>query len=67
MLGLKRIILPGFKYAKIGGIRQDLQPATQVQHEVDFADNDLQTEQKLQRLMQALDALNDRMAGAPCA
>ena len=38
----------------------DLQPATQAQHELDFQDDDQQTEQKHHRLMQALYELNQR-------
>lgn len=60
LLGLKRIFQPGYNYAKAGVMLLDLQPATQVQHELDFQDDDQQTEQKHHRLMQALDAVNER-------
>ena len=60
MLGLKRIFLPEYNYAKAGVMLLDLQPATQAQHELDFQDDDQQTEQKHHRLMQALYELNQR-------
>jgi len=58
--GLKQIFQPGFLYAKAGVMLLDLQPASVVQQELDLGGHDIETDRRHQRLMQALDAVNDR-------
>ena len=60
LTGLKQIFQPGFLYAKAGVILLDLQQASVMQQELDLGGHDIETDQRHQRLMQALDAVNDR-------
>jgi DNA polymerase V len=60
LLGLERIFKPGFNYAKAGVMLVDLQPATVVQYELDLGGQAVEQEKRNTRLMQALDAVNDR-------
>jgi DNA polymerase V len=58
--GLERIYRPGYNYAKAGVMLLDLQDAAQFQGELDLeGDATLLTERR-NRLMSALDAVNDR-------
>lgn len=58
--GLKRIYRPGYRYAKAGVMLLDLQPAGQEQQELDLGGDDAQQEKRNSRLMQAMDAIQDR-------
>jgi len=59
-LGLERIFKPGFNYAKAGVMLMDLSDARTEQAELNFGDHSVEKNQRQARLMQALDALNDR-------
>ena len=54
---LKHIYRPGYKYAKAGVMLMDLQPATRQQRTLDL---DADMPENRARLMQAMDALNQR-------
>ena len=56
--GLQAIFRPGFRYAKAGVILLDLQPADLIQEELVFEDDVAYP--GVSRLMQALDAVNQR-------
>jgi DNA polymerase V len=56
--GVRRIYQPGFDLIKAGVMLLELQPASRIQHELEL-ELDEPAEDK-ERLMQALDALNDR-------
>ena len=58
--GLEAIYRPGFNYAKAGVMLLDLQAKTTVQDELDFGDEATQTERRHEKLMRALDAVNER-------
>jgi DNA polymerase V len=60
LAGLGQIFRPGFLYAKAGVMLLDLQPGGTMQQELDLGGHDLETDRRRQRLMQALDAVNDR-------
>ena len=59
-MGLKHIFQPGYLYAKAGVMLLDLHPASITQQELDLGGHDIETDRRHQRLMQALDAVNDR-------
>lgn len=59
-MGLRQIFQPGFLYAKAGVMLLDLQPGGAMQQELDLGGHDIETDRRHQRLMQALDAVNDR-------
>ena len=58
--GLKRICRPGYRYAKAGVMLLDLQPAGVEQQELDLGDDDNHQEQRNERLMVVMDAIQDR-------
>ena len=60
LTGLKQIFQPGFLYAKAGVMLLDLQQASVMQQELDLGGHDIETDRRHQRLMLALDAVNDR-------
>jgi len=60
LAGLKRIYRPGYRYAKAGVMLLDLQPAGLQQLELDLGGDDTQREQRNNRLMAAMDAIQDR-------
>lgn len=62
--GLKRIFRPGYRYAKAGVMLLDLQPAGLEQQELDLGDDDSHQEQRNERLMAAMDAIQDRFGRA---
>jgi DNA polymerase V len=59
LAGLKAIYRPGYRYAKAGVMLLDITAASCVQQELLLDDEDV-SEAKSDRLMQALDAINDR-------
>ena len=59
LAGLRQIYRPGFLYAKAGVMLLELQPATVMQQELDLGGH-IETDRRRQRLMQVLDAVNDR-------
>lgn len=58
ILGLRSIYRPGFKLAKAGVMLLDLAPESREQFELDLGEPE--PERDRARLMQALDAVNDR-------
>ena len=60
LAGLRQIFQPGSRYAKAGVMLLDLQPASVVQQELDLGEHHPETDQRQQRLMQALDIINKR-------
>ena len=60
LTGLKQIFQPGFLYAKAGVMLLDLQQASVMQQELDLGGHDIEIDRRHQRLMLALDAVNDR-------
>jgi DNA polymerase V len=60
LTGLRQIFRPGFLYAKAGVMLLDLHPASVKQQELDLGGHDIETDRRHQRLMLALDAVNDR-------
>jgi len=58
--GLRRLFVPGLRYAKAGVMLLDLQAATAWQQELDLGDEAMRREQRRGPLMQALDAVNAR-------
>ena len=60
LAGLRQIFRPGFLYAKAGVMLLDLQQASIMQQELDLGGHDIETDRRHQRLMLALDAVNDR-------
>ena len=58
LLGLQAIYRPGFKYAKAGVMLLDIRPAELIQYELAL-DGD-EADPGSRRLMQALDAVNQR-------
>ncbi len=54
--GIRQIYKPGFSLAKAGVMLLELQPASRVQHELALDESRSHNE----RLMETLDALNDR-------
>jgi len=58
LLGLQAIYRPGYRYAKAGVMLLDLSPATRLQQELALEDDVVDPGSR--RLMQALDAVNQR-------
>ena len=58
LMGLRAIYQPGFRLAKAGVMLLDIQPASREQFELDLGEPE--SERDRGRLMQALDAVNDR-------
>lgn len=60
LLGLERIYREGFNYAKAGVMLLDLQADRVQQHELDLGDQAVERDERQQKLMAALDGLNQR-------
>ncbi len=58
--GLEGIYRPGYRYAKAGVMLLELGAATGTQGELDLGNASLKTDPRRERLMRALDAVNDR-------
>jgi DNA polymerase V len=58
--GLERIYRAGFNYAKAGVMLLDLQADRVEQQELDLGDHEMERDERQQRLMAALDGLNQR-------